>query len=100
MTREQLIDIAVDTWSDTEMDLLMNILETPTKEQKNCPYCHGDGSRLDNESIWGSKPIQGIDDYDAMAINLSKCQLVSTNALHAFPINYCPMCGRKLGEDE
>ena len=40
MTREQLIDITVDTLSDTEMDLLMNILETPTEEQQKCEYCH------------------------------------------------------------
>lgn len=70
------------------------------EKQANCPYCHCDGSRFDNESLWGSKIIQGIDDFDAMVINLSKCQLVSANALHAFSINYCPMCGRKLGENE
>ena len=69
------------------------------EKQDSCPYCHSDGSRLDNESLWGSKLIQGIDDFDAMGVNLSKCQLVSTNALHAFPINYCPMCNRNLGED-
>jgi len=68
-------------------------------ELENCPYCHGDGSRFDNESLWGNRLIQGINDSDAMAINLSKCQLVSADALHAFPINYCPMCGRKLGDD-
>ncbi|WP_057777761.1 hypothetical protein [Paucilactobacillus vaccinostercus] len=70
------------------------------KKQANCPFCHYDGSRMDNESLWGGKLIQGIDDFDAMAINLSKCQLVSTNALHAFSVKNCPMCGRKLGEDE
>lgn len=63
-----------------------------------CPYCHSDGSRLDNESLWGSKLIQGVDDFDAMGVNLSKCQLVITNALHAFSIKNCPMCGRKLGD--
>lgn len=66
------------------------------KKQADCPYCHSDGSRLDNESLWGGEFIQGIDDFDEMVINLSKCQLVSAYALHAFPINYCPMCGRKL----
>lgn len=68
------------------------------EKQASCPYCHSDGSRFNNESLWGSKPIQGIDFYDLMAINLSQCQLVTTNALHAFPINYCSMCNRKLGE--
>lgn len=70
------------------------------EKQANCPYCHSDGSRFDNESLWGSKVLQGTDDFDAMAINLSKCQLVSANALHAFSIKNCPMCGRELGEDE
>lgn len=100
MTREKLMDIAVDNWPDTVIDLLINILEAPTEEQQRCEYCHCYGSRLDNESVWGSKPIQGIDFYDVMAINLSKRQLVTTNALHAFPINYCPMCGCDLREDE
>lgn len=100
MTREQLIDIAVDTFPDTVIDLLINVLEAPTEEQQKCEYCHSGGSRFDNESLWGKKPLQGIDFYDLMAINLSKCQLVGTNALHAFPINYCPMCGRDLREDE
>lgn len=51
------------------------------------------------KSELSSKSIQGIDDYDAMVINLSKCQLISANALIAFSINYCPMCNRNLGED-
>lgn len=75
----------------------MNELE---EKQASCPYCHSDGSRFDNESLWGSKVLQGTDDFDVMAINLSKCQLVSANALHAFSIKNCPMCGRELGEDE
>ena len=98
MTREQLIDIAVDTFPDTVIDLLINVLEAPTEEQQKCEYCHSGGSRFDNESLWGKKPLQGINDFDKMAINLSKRQLVSADALHAFPINYCPMCGRKLSD--
>lgn len=72
----------------------------PSSKQKQIIKANSDGSRFDNESLWGSKVLQGTDDFDAMAINLSKCQLVSANALHAFSIKNCPMCGRELGEDE
>lgn len=34
------------------------------EKQANCPYCHCDGSRFDNESVWGSKVLQGIDDFN------------------------------------
>ena len=66
MTREQLIDIAVDNWSDTVIDLLINVLEAPTDEQQKCEYCHSDGSRVDNESLWGSRLMgevkEGLDE--------------------------------------
>lgn len=63
-----------------------------------CPYCHSDGSRFDNESLWGSKVIQGIDDFSGLVINLSDNTLTSANAIDCYSIKYCPMCGRKLGD--
>ena len=88
MTREQLIDIAVDTWSDTEMDLLMNILETPTEEQQKCEYCHEPYNVFkggDRVGFWFNSHNQLRSPYDD-----------APNVL----VNYCPMCGRKLGDDE
>ena len=78
MTREQLIDIAVDAWSDTEIDLLMNILETPTEEQQKCEYCQN--------------------------LTLEEChKLLEENttedSMYIVKVKYCEVCGRKLGDD-
>ena len=78
MTREQLIDIAVDNWSDTVIDLLMNILETPTEEQHKCEYCHD--------------------------VTLEEChKLLEENTTedsrYIVKVKYCEVCGRKLGDD-
>lgn len=50
---------------------------TKTAEQQACPYCHSDGNRLDNESVWGSGSVKGADISDDawmsfLRINLSK----------------------------
>lgn len=59
----------------------------PSSKQKQIIKANSDASRfVYNESLWGSKVLQGTDDFDALVINLSKCQLVSADALHAFPI--------------
>lgn len=67
-----------------------------------CPYCHSDGSHLDNASIWGSKPIDNVSspEYPALYIDLSTHRLVMANALEAWRIRHCPMCGRKLLEEK
>lgn len=77
MTREQLIDIAVDTWSDTEMDLLMNILETPTEEQQKCKYCHD----------------VTLEEYHKLLEENS-----TDDSRYIIKVKYCGVCGRKLGE--
>ncbi|KRN31115.1 hypothetical protein [Liquorilactobacillus mali] len=84
-TRERLIDIAVDTWSDMKMDLLMNILETPTEEQLKCEYCHkGKHIKLCN----GSYLICRKRDFDYEEWQLRKVNF-----------KYCPMCGRRLSDE-
>lgn len=68
-----------------------------TKEE--CPYCHSDGSHLDNASIWGSRPIENLDGrgYPDLYVNLSTQRLVSGDAMSTWKIKCCPECGRKLG---
>lgn len=58
-----------------------------TLTQNECRYCH----RV-FRPIYENKP------YDALYINLTNLELVSVNRQHAFPIQYCPMCGRKLSD--
>lgn len=78
MTREQLIDIAVDNWPDTVIDLLINVLEAPTEEQQKCEYCHD--------------------------ITLEEChKLLEENTTedsrYIVKVKYCEVCGRKLGDN-
>lgn len=64
-----------------------------------CPYCHSDGSRYDNKSVWGSKEIPELNNFSSLVINLSNNTLTSANAIDCYSIKYCPMCNRNLGED-
>ncbi|GEO70522.1 hypothetical protein LAC03_24320 [Levilactobacillus acidifarinae] len=62
-----------------------NILNE-TKEQKECPYCHGDSRTLmDSETseadVWVSGQSLYVWVYDKCGVR----------------INYCPKCGRRLG---
>lgn len=78
-------------------------------KQKNCPYCHGDVALKDvyidpqnDYTLWidGNK-LQEIILCDA-------CLVVGTNRIDGstnawdqpITINYCPMCGRPLNEEE
>lgn len=63
-----------------------------------CPYCHSDGSHLDNASVWGSKPIDNLagPGYPDLYVDLSTYRLVSGDAMQDWRIRCCPMCGRKL----
>ena len=49
------------------------------KEKMKCPYCHSDGSHLDNASVWGSKPIDNLagPGYPDLYVDLSTHRLVS-----------------------
>lgn len=78
MTREQLIDVAVDTLSDTEMDLLMDILETPTEEQQKCEYCNN----------------LTIEEYHKLLE-----ENTTEDSRYIVKVKYCEVCGRKLGDD-
>lgn len=81
------------------------------EQQANCPYCHED----DNQSFYDSLICEVYPDSDngfgkrlnyATIIDLRNCVLV-TCLESGFDLIYettaiknCPMCGRKLGEDE
>ena len=57
------------------------------KKQASCPYCHD--------------PYDIIKSGDCVGFWFnSNNQLCSPYNAPKVPINYCPMCGRKLGGDE
>lgn len=63
-----------------------------TEKQKNCPYCH---------NISGHKTM--IFDIPDLKAKLQGASIHCDNKRGCyridFPINYCPVCGRELGDD-
>lgn len=71
-----------------------------TKDQENCKYCHGT-DRDDFNNRKGAYFKQSDDIYDCNYINLtdSKLTVWREGLYDDDSISYCPMCGRKLGDD-
>lgn len=66
-----------------------------TKEQLTCPYCHyHHGIKM---LIRGERQCTSI--MPRTHYKLGITNLIS-NEIDMASINYCPMCGRKLGEGE
>lgn len=67
-----------------------------TNEQKNCPYCHNGTQFYDETSC-----IPG--NYYQIHINPKYGTLEADSEFNDrepfIPLNYCPMCGRSLGDD-
>lgn len=59
------------------------------KEQQKCEYCHGDSAFIMNTDYEDEADIY-------VSGNTLKVSVIDTCGAH---INYCPMCGRKLGND-
>ena len=76
------------------------------EKQADCPYCH------EPFEIWGNVDEDGDYTGNLAMINLTKKRLSINHddwdyyndepcTSHvSLPIKCCPMCGRKLGEDE
>jgi hypothetical protein len=76
-------------WSDlkAKIQVLQELLER-IGGNKMCKYCEG-------------KNIITIENYLAVYINyLSEINILTTDGEFKKKINYCPMCGRKLGWEE
>ena len=71
-----------------------------TEEQKNCEYCHFDshGARLEDYDEPGFMQMKKT--TEGYYINAwsgecgERCDVESEN------INFCPMCGRRLGKED
>lgn len=66
-----------------------------TEKQKNCPYCHYDFDGIPVEQL----ETEGNLDIEA-EIGGTDIYLFNTGDYATIPINYCPMCGRPLNEEE
>ncbi|MFT8725404.1 hypothetical protein [Liquorilactobacillus nagelii] len=82
-------------------DEIQGILNLPTQEQLDCPYCHDPFLDLsgvaDDELDTGGDSYCSIDENGNMIYgSFSEGYDVSCNEM---PIKFCPMCGRKLGDE-
>lgn len=67
------------------------------EKQANCPYCHGTADLNDTAN---SEFQINIDLYDSDDVRLNVEYQGGADYDDSSHINYCPMCGRKLGENE
>lgn len=79
-----------------------------TEQQKNCPYCHDEKTIMsvsDDEIViyiansLGSQPLTTIFDFSNEAITDEEFMAMPFGN-YKKKINYCPMCGRKLENDD
>ena len=68
-----------------------------TEKQKNCPYCHGAKRIRDTLIYQHSRQIIMIENN-----SLTYTLVLPKNSVYEVQqyINYCPMCGRPLNEEE
>lgn len=71
-----------------------------TEKQKNCPYCHGNPLMYydygdDSNKIW----IDSNGKLQQLTWSASYLA-VDTDPEDGMQLNYCPMCGRPLNEEE
>ena len=83
------------------------IKETPTitEQQKNCPYCHP-GSKVNGRECWYHTELalgEAIDNCTYIELFFDPVnrflEAIEEDELF-IDINYCPMCGRPLNEEE
>lgn len=66
-----------------------------TEKQKNCPYCHG-GNDIINTLHYG-----GLGCVLGQVVHIEGDMLVvEEGTTESKKINWCPMCGRPLNEEE
>lgn len=76
-----------------------------TVKQKNCPYCHP-GSKVNGRECWYHTTLalgEAIDSCTYTELYFAPVNrfLEAINEDELFiDINYCPMCGRLLNEEE
>lgn len=64
------------------------------EKQANCPYCHSPYKVIVEAKYWDEMNVAL---YWDNRLHESGC---NGNGKTPTPINYCPMCGRKLGDEE
>ena len=71
------------------------LLQLETKQQKNCPYCHGDILPV---SVWGHSvmALVNLEGNYVICADLKDPTADRWITQYTIFVKYCPMCGRKL----
>ena len=68
-----------------------------TKEQHDCPYCHG---KMQSDKKMLDKTPDGSAWLDMADSGCFEYHIKGTTIFCAKKFKYCPMCGRPLNEEE
>lgn len=83
---------------DYSADAVDRILSAPTQKQLDCPYCHEPFLDLSGQSVDEMFPEDAYCNFEKDGLNYGSGEFEdgSDKTIH---VNFCPMCGRKLGDE-
>lgn len=70
-----------------------DILQVPTQEQLDCPYCHNDPKQADLLKKYTD------DNMYIVYLKSSTLNLEAAGLRTSKKVNYCPICGRRLNDE-
>lgn len=74
------------------------ILSAPTKEQMECPYCHEPFLDLSGQSVDEMFPEAAYCNFEKDGLNYGAGEFEDGDD-RTVHVNFCPICGRKQGDD-
>ena len=86
-------------------ELSVEALQEKAEREKGCECCNSNlrknGTNNINNYIEGSRLTMKFTNYEHCQItsDFNDYYVKETDETHSIKINYCPMCGRKLGEE-
>jgi uncharacterized protein with PIN domain len=77
---------------------LKEVLSVPTEQQMKCKYCHEPFLDLSGQSVDEMFPEDAYCNFEKDGLNYGAGEFEDGNdkTIH---VNFCPMCGRKLGDE-
>ena len=86
----------LDDWNTQRkigIDGVKDILQAPTQEQLDCPYCHNDPKQADLLKKYTD------DNMYIVYLKSNTLNLEAAGLRVSEKVKFCPVCGRKLGDE-